>query len=78
MKAKYIDDRYGPFIGMSCVDGKVCVTDADDSFSVFMDKSDAAAVIHAANRLQAKLVECALRFAEVCPDEFDKYWYGTN
>lgn len=80
MKAKYVEERYPELMifGRNIEEGTVALCDPSFSLDVYLKQEDAEKIMEFYNKVQNKLVECAMAFSKSNPKEFTEFWYGLT
>lgn len=79
MRQKYIDERWPVLMVHGCqlLTSLPCVTDSDDSVSLFMqDSAQADALVQHYAKLHQEFSELAQAFDAADPAAFDAFWYN--
>lgn len=79
MLEKYVEERYPRYFEFGQhKDGKVDVTSTHLDDIVTVSKEQAEELIKDRDKAIDALAKTALRFDEVAPEEFNKFWYGAE
>ena len=79
MKDKYIELRYPRYIQFGTYqDGRVCISSYQKDNIATVTKEQAEGLINDRDKVVDMLCEMARRFDDVCPDEFEKFWYEVD